>query len=411
MTRQDATARPDTSPGLSRRRLFALGGSAAAGVAATAAGFTVSDHGQPAPAALPTAPEVTTVPFDGLHQAGVVTPAQDHLLLTAYDLEPGATREQLAAVLKTWTQQARALTAGQPVDGGPGLATGPGAAALTVTVGVGGSLLDRLGRARPSALADLPAFAGDQLDPARGDGDLILQLCADDPLVLAQAERVLSAAATTVLRPRWQDTGFQEAAARQQRRTGRNLMGQLDGTNNTSTGQKTVGGPIWVDATDAAWMSSGTYLVVRRIRMLLDHWDGIPVHQQERVIGRHKASGAPLGSAKETDAVDLDATGADGAPLIPADSHVRLSTPRDGERMRRRGYSYSAALLPDANRDQGLLFLSFQNDPRTSFVPVQQRLADRDALSAFTLTTGSALFAVLPGTQDGDDWLGRQLLS
>ena len=394
---------------LTRRRLFALGSAGVAGAAASAAGLSLTQQPAPEQPAARTTPG--QVPFDGLHQAGVATAAQAHLLLTAYELAPGAGRTELATVLKAWTAAARELVAGRPAAPNPLLDGGTGPAALTITVGVGGSLLDTLALPRPAALVDLPNFPGDRLDPARSDGDVVVQICADDPMIIANADRVLRRAATGTLLGRWHDTGFQSAAARRDGTSTRNLMGQLDGTNNISTGQTTVSGPVWIDATDPGWMLGGTYMAVRRIRMLLDRWESVPVHRQEQVIGRHKASGAPLGSTQETDAVDLDARGPHGAPLIPVDSHVRLSTPGEGEKMRRRSYSYTAGPLPDGTADQGLLFVSFQKDPTTSFVPVQQRLAERDALNAFTLTTGSALFAVLPGTRDDQDWLGRALLS
>lgn len=398
------------SPVLSRRRLLALGGTAAAGAAAGAAGALVAPRPE-GDAAAPTArPLPETVPFDGPHQAGIATRPQGHLLLTAYDLRPDARRTALDHLLRGWTDAARALTTGTPVPGDPGIATGAGPAALTVTVGLGGVLLDRLGLPRPPALVDLPAFDGDRIDRARSDGDLVVQLCCDDPLVLADADRVLRAVAAPAARPRWQDTGFQGAGARRDGHTTRNLMGQFDGTNNTTTGSQTVGGPVWAGPADGAW-SGGTYLVFRRIRMLLDRWEKVPTASQEQVIGRHKVSGAPLGSARETDNVDLQARRADGAPLIPAGSHVRLSTPGPGEQMLRRSYSYRAGLLPDGTSDDGLLFLSYQSDPRTSFVPVQRRLAAHDALNAFTRTSGSGVFAVLPGTTGPSDWLGRRLLA
>lgn len=402
------------TPVLNRRRLFLVGGGTAAGVTAGVAGALAVPRLTGAAASPPPAPGdpplPTSVPFDGPHQAGVATRAQGHLLLTAYDGREEAGREELAELLRGWTTAGRALTSGAAVAGDPGLGTGDGPEALTVTVGLGGGLLDRLGLPRPAALVDLPDFEGDQIDRERSDGDLVLQLCADDPMVLAQADRVLRELAAPVAVLRWQDAGFQGAGARRDRRTTRNLMGQLDGTNNTTTGDQTVGGPVWVDVEDPVWVG-GSHLVFRRIRMLLDRWEATPVTEQEQVIGRHKVSGAPLGSARETDNVDLEARHPDGTPVIPASSHVRLSTLGPGEQMLRRGYSYRGGMLPDRSTDQGLLFLAYQRDPRTSFVPVQRRLAAADALNAFTLTTGSGVFAVLPGTTDPSDWLGRRLLA
>lgn len=351
------------------------------------------------------------MPFHGIHQAGIATPTQGHLLLNAYDVPGTVTRAQLTATLKAWTTTARSLTAGKLVEQDPTISVDGDPAALTVTVGIGGALLDRLGIARPGPLAELPAFAGDELEERFSGGDLVVQLCADDPLVLAGADRALRKAAGATVRPRWQQAGFQGAAARRDGRTTRNLMGQVDGTNNVSTSERARSGPVWVDATDPGWLTGGSYLVVRRIRMLLDDWEKTPLDHQEKVIGRHKHSGAPLGSKLETDPVDLDARRPDGSPVIPADSHVRLSHPNPGEEMHRRGFSYRAGILPDGTSDEGLLFLAYVKDPTTSFVPVQHRLAQHDALNAFTRTTGSALFAMLPGITGPDDWYGRALLS
>lgn len=331
-------------------------------------------------------------------------------MLTAYDLAPHAGRDELTAVLKSWTTAARALVAGEPVPDDPTISVG-GPASLTVTVGVGDSLVRRLGASSPEGLAELPAFAGDDIDPALSGGDLVVQLCADDPLVLAQADRVLARLAAPALLTRWQQQGFGSTGARNDGRTGRNLMGQLDGTNNVTTSGEVESGPIWVDGPEPAWLTGGSYLVVRRIRTLLEAWDREDTPRQERIIGRTKDTGAPLGSAHEADFVDLEAHDDDGAPIIPADSHVRLAAPRSsGENMMRRGYSYRGQALPDGTVDQGLLFLSFQKDPRTSFVPVQQRLSEQDALTPFTRTTGSGVFAILPGVRGSSDWLGSGLL-
>lgn len=103
-------------------------------------------------------------------------------------------------------------------------------------------------------------------------------------------------------------------------------------------------GPVWVEATDPAWMGGGTYLVVRRIPMLLDRWDGTPIHQQERVIGRHKIKRRPARIGTRDRRGEPAGDRRRRASLITADSHVRLSTPGDGER--RRGYSYRENCFP-----------------------------------------------------------------
>lgn len=406
---------PEPEEGVSRRNLFGLVGvGAAMGITGFAGGgivtrLTTAPSEPDAQGASEEGPG--SVAFDGIHQAGIATPAQANLVLTAYDLDEGAGREQLKTVMQHWTVAARALVSGSPVAGDPTISVG-NPAALTVTVGVGRALVARLGAEVPAGLGDLPSFAGDELDPTLSGGDVVVQLCADDPLVLAQADRVLTQLAAPHLRPRWQQQGFGSTGARRDGRTGRNLMGQLDGTNNVTTSQLATSGPIWVDAESPAWLAGGSYMVVRRIRMLLDDWDRLDSDHQARVIGRTKDTGAPLGGTQETDFVDLEARHPSGDLIIPSDSHVRHAAPRsESENMMRRGYSYRGAVSAAGAVDQGLLFISFQRDPTTSFIPVQARLASSDALSALTRTTGSALFAILPGVRSASDWLGAELLS
>jgi deferrochelatase/peroxidase EfeB len=141
------------------------------------------------------------------------------------------------------------------------------------------------------------------------------------------------------------------------------------------------------------WLRGGSYLVARRIRMRLDEWDATPVHRQERVIGRHKRTGAPLGGRHEHDRVDLEAGVSKGDPVIPTDAHIRLSSPHanGGKMLLRRSYNYS----------EGLLFIAYQRNPR-QFIAIQRRLGERDdALGDFIVHEGSALFACPPGARRG----------
>jgi deferrochelatase/peroxidase EfeB len=116
----------------------------------------------------------------------------------------------------------------------------------------------------------------------------------------------------------------------------RNLLGFKDGTNNIRPDDHAaLDRYVWVAQSDGpSWMGGGSYLVARRIRIWFDTWDATSLPEQERVIGRHKESGAPLGGRLEFDPVDLGAR-ARGALVIPADAHVRLVSPKvnDGERI------------------------------------------------------------------------------
>jgi deferrochelatase/peroxidase EfeB len=159
-------------------------------------------------------------------------------------------------------------------------------------------------------------------------------------------------------------------------------------------------------------MHNGTYMIVRRIRMLLDVWDATSQTEQEATIGRQKANGAPLGAHAEHDPLDLTATRSDGSPLIPSDAHVRLTAAANngGARILRRGYNYADAIDPaTGQRDAGLIFISFQRDPR-QFVQLQRRLAAHDALSKHILHTGSAVFACPPAAPP-DGFIGQALFA
>ncbi|GAB4054375.1 Dyp-type peroxidase [Catellatospora paridis] len=422
-TPDDAAQPEQAGAGTVGRRGFA-GTLAAGGVGAilgAAGGIAAGTPGEPAaPTGGPPAEPLsgvgaTRIAFHGERQAGITTPArpQARLRIVAFDLADGVDRAGLQSLLRRWTQAAAQLSQGLPLgDSGDDVVTGSGPSSLTVTVGFGPSLFGKAGLPasdRPAELTPLPAFPGEQLDPARSDGDLCLLVNADDALVAFRAARALTRLAAPQARVRWQLDGFNNSpGVTPTAATGRNLMGQLDGTNNPQPTDEDFTAKVYVtDPAAPAWLRGGSVLVVRRIRMLLDDWDAHPREAQERVIGRRKDSGAPLSGGEERTPANFGTTAGDGTLAIPADAHIRLATPafNNGAAMLRRGYSYSEG---DA---AGLIFLAWQADPRRGFVPVQQRLAAADALNRFTRHETSALFAmphgVTPGGHLGQDLFGE----
>lgn len=395
------------------RRGFLLGGAAAIGAAA--GGVVI---GRQLPETTPEAPTATASPGPtevtpfGAHQAGIADPTPTHATFLAFDLHENSDRAALASVMRAWTEISTAFATGDTDVDTTLISRGSGPGMFTMTVGIGGSGLDRLGIERPAPLVDLPLFPGDQLDEASCHGDVFVQLCSNDAVYLGGAVRTVRRTAAPALRPRWQLNGFRGVAAATSSTNGRNLMGQIDGTNNIAVSRSSSGGPVWVGAATPAWMAGGSYVAVRRFRMLLDSWETTSDSTRDRAVGRHISTGAPLGGQNESDPVDLDAVDGNGRPVIPVDAHVRLAAPRRGagEEMLRRSYSYGGGLTADGQEDAGLIFVSYQSDPRQSFIPVQQRLAESDALTHFTVPTSSALFAVLPGLRSESDWYGRALL-
>lgn len=419
------------APGSSRRALLA--GGAGAALAGAAAGWSWSTRPESAAAAAPPAAADGVVPFRGEHQAGITTPVQDHLHFVALDVVTDDAAE-LRDLLTAWTAAAERMTLGAEaapggtVGGGPwavpqdtGEALGLPPANLTVTVGYGPSLFDgRFGLEgrRPEALRELPAFAGDDLDPRRSGGDLCLQACSDDPQVAVHAVRNLVRMGFGVVSVRWSQLGFgRTSSTSTTQETPRNLFGFKDGTANLKAEDPAgLAEHVWVAPDDvvgeAAWMAGGSYLVARRIRMHIEVWDRTPLAEQEGIFGRDKKVGAPLGRAGEFDDLGLERTSADGEPVIPVDSHVRLahSSTLDGARLLRRGYNFTDGSDGQGHLDAGLFFLAFARDAHTSFVPMQRALARADVLGEYIEHTGSALFACPPGLRDGADW-GAQLFA
>ncbi|MFC8452789.1 iron uptake transporter deferrochelatase/peroxidase subunit [Kitasatospora sp. NPDC057223] len=402
-----------SSTGFSRRAL--LGGAGAGLVAGAAGGVAVGRPAGPAPAAAAGLGS-GRIPFHGARQPGIVEPQQARVHLAAFDLAPGAGRDGLRELLKRWSQTAARLGRGEPATEHENrIAADAGPCSLTVTFGFGATLFDRAGLADrlPPALEPLPDFPEDAIDRARSDGDLWVQICADDALVAFHALRVLQQQAAGTAVARWQMSGFSRTpgAAGTAPVTGRNLMGQIDGTNNPQPQQPDFAAKVFCGSEAPGWLAGGTYVVQRRIRMLLDNWENLPEDRQERVIGRRRSDGAPLSGGTEHTAVDLAAQNPDGTLAIPADAHVRVAAPaaNGGAAMLRRGFSYHDGLLPDGSPDAGLLFVAFQADPARGFVPVQRKLARGDGLSRFLRHEASGLYAVPPGAPEGG-YVGQALL-
>ncbi|MGW0660340.1 iron uptake transporter deferrochelatase/peroxidase subunit [Streptodolium elevatio] len=412
----------ENGSGLSRRRLLGAAGAAGAGglvVGATggAVGASMASDDGGSGARL-TSLGTTAVPFHGTRQPGITTPAQARTVLVAYDLEPGTDRAGTAALMRRWSDTAARLGRGERPDADGQVALDAGPSSLTATFGFGGSLFDKLGLAdrRPGALKALPSFPDEELDATRSDGDLLVQVCGDDALVCFHAVRTLQRLARGIARVRWQMTGFTRSPGATPRpMTHRNLMGQVDGTGNPQTGDADFDAKIFIGdegaAGGAAWARGGSYVVVRRIRMLLDAWDDLDVPAQEHVIGRRKDTGAPVTGGDERTEPDYGKRGPDGRLVIAENAHIRVSAPefnRDAT-MLRRGYSYHDGFRPDGTPDAGLLFIAWQADPRQGFVPVQQKLARGDALSAFVRHETSGLFVAPPGCPEGR-YVGQELL-
>jgi deferrochelatase/peroxidase EfeB len=421
---------------VSRRRAIALAGAGVAGIAGAAAAGGALVRGAAGRTDSPDALAAGAVAFHGGTQAGIVTPAQDRLHFVAFDVLT-KDRDALVRMLKAWTAAAARMTAGKdagdigatagipeapPDDTGEAIGLPP--SGLTLTVGFGPGLFrdatgkDRFGLAarKPAALADLPHFPGDTIDATISGGDICVQACANDPQVAVHAIRNLARIGMGVVSVRWSQLGFgRTSSTSRDQTTPRNLFGFKDGTANLKAEEKDLLQQwLWVQPGDGPeWMTAGSYMVTRKVRMLVEPWDRTSLGEQETIIGRSKGEGAPLGLAKEFDEPDFTMVGSDGEPVIPKPAHVRLAHPtvNKGARLLRRGYNFVDGSDGLGRLNAGLFFIAYQRDPRTQFVPIQLKLARHDDMNEYVRHVSSALFACPPGVTGPDDFWGRALFA
>jgi deferrochelatase/peroxidase EfeB len=419
-------------PGLSRRGLLGLLGAGAAGLAVGGAGGVAGGMAISSSAATGGSSDGVHA-FFGPHQAGIVTPVQDHLHFAAFDMMARTNRDDLMSLLQDWSYAAARMTQGLDVSasgsvGGSleappddtGEALGLPASSLTITIGVGPSLFqnaagDRYGIAsrRPAGLERLPAFLGDDLDPALSDGDLCIQACADDPQVAVHAIRNLSRIAFGRARIRWSQLGFgRTSMTTTSQATPRNLFGFKDGTANILADDTTgLDEHVWVSASDEpVWMTGGSYLVARKIAMIIESWDRVRLSEQQRIIGRSKGEGAPLSGGGEFTEPDFGAKDASGRAAIDVASHVRLAHPQlnDGVRILRRGYNFVDGNNDLGRLDAGLFFLSYQRSPE-QYVTIQRALST-DAMNEYVRHVRSGIWAIPPGA-DQASFVGAGLFA
>ena len=256
------------------------------------------------------------VPFRGERQAGIITEAQDRMHFGAFDVTTDSRRRGRDAAgvdgdgraddagrrgVPERRRRAQPVCAADRIPVRRSVFPPP---QLTLTIGFGPSFFvkdgkDRFGIAaqRPAGLADLPKFPNETMDPARCGGDICVQACANDPQVAVHAVRNLARVGFGTVAVRYSQLGFGRtssttrgtalretcSASRTERTTSR--------PRTPSAGQERLGGRRG----RPDWLTGGTYLVTRRIRMRIENWDRTTLLEQERVIGRQKGSGAPNG--------------------------------------------------------------------------------------------------------------------
>jgi deferrochelatase/peroxidase EfeB len=409
--------------GLSRRRFLGLGASVGAGALVAAAGFEQAHAGMLADGATSTpAIQAELMSFEGAHQAAILSEPTTATGFVSFDVTAGS-KNELRDLLRTITERMRVLYAGglpgnlgpasPPEDNG---ILGPDMPAQQVAfvLGMGASLFDHrygLAGSKPAKLATMQSFPNDNLNPAQCGGDLSIQACAADSDTVVHALRDITKRTRGAMQPRWRLDGF--VSPPRPSGTPRNLLGFKDGIANPATADPTAMDQlVWVQpgGGEPAWTAGGTYQVARIIRMLVEFWDRVSLDEQETMIGRRRASGAPLDANEEFDTPNYhdDPQGL----VIPLDAHIRLANPRTtataDSRILRRGYNFDRGIDVNGNLDMGLLFTCYQQDIGRQFAVTQTRLID-EPLVDYISPVGGGYFFCPPGLDGHTDYFGSRL--
>ena len=432
------TASPDTTPPAGadaadpgagcphlHRRAFLRGAAlGAAGAAVLGTAGVAADRAVAAPTGAGASGR--RIVFQGPHQSGILTPPQAAASFVSFNaIAPD--RAALQDLFRTLTDRIRFLTAGgTPPD--VGVASVPSDSetlgpvvpsdGLTVTVGVGSSLFDHrygLAARKPARLAPMPVFPDDHVvGSTELHGDISLQICADSRDTVMHALRDIAKHTRSGMQINWKADGFH--ADPRPSGTPRNQLGFKDGIANPDTTDQTVTDAlVWArggSGGEPSWVDGGSYQVVRIIRMLVEFWDRVSLHEQETMFGRRRDTGAPLDGTSESDIPDY-AADPDGL-RIPLTAHIRLANPRTkasyDQQILRRGYNYDRGIDLDGNLDVGLLFCCYQQDVVRQFEAVQGRLVG-EPLVDYIQPTGGGYFFALPGVRTTADYLGSGLLA
>ena len=369
---------------------------------------------------VPTDPSASIpTPHGGGPQAGILNRPSEHLILAAFNItgDPSTTTTELRQVVKNELTSTLSSendpSVAQAETGELGYAAHHDRAHLTITVGFASTAYDKLNVAQSSRPADLVPIPWDKLGDTPDDpngGDIVLQICSDDPVV---AEHVLRQVEHNVpgLSTAWAHTGVQRYTSRQGRvatREARGWIGFLDGTSNLdpahvqddyqltfvnpdatdtypaipASGQPGPYGPTNAptfpddlrpfNGTEPGWTRDGTYLCARISVNDLATWDKASLDDQQATIGRRKVDGISSdlpGSPGQTDQTPPNFAANPEDETVAVSAHIRKANPRTADdlprRIFRRGYPLYEGGSGTIRR--GLIFLSYARSISTQF--------------------------------------------
>jgi Dyp-type peroxidase family len=319
---------------------------------------------------------------------------------------------------------------------------------FSATIGFGIGFFDKLGIAsnyRPRRLYKMPnnLFLHDAVPYSLSQTDLILQLCSTQEYVnkwVLSNEGYSVTKDEALRRPlsyvrdkadqaegcdKWHDVvgsirgwaKITDIHSGFQRLDGRNLMGFRDGISQPSGQLRNK--LVWTTRDDESpGNTDGTYMVFQRIEHDLELWQSLTVDEQERWIGRSKATGLLLGTLSREDDLKLaqdckssnlfirkraqanlqklldvqrnperrfftdnDFLSRRVQKACPVGSHVRRTNPRGAEGsphalIYRRGYLFMEDSVQSRGIPRsGLLFICFQKDIRRGFEYIKRNFS------------------------------------
>ena len=225
------------------------------------------------------------------------------------------------------------------------------------------------GAGRPAALPRRRAAT-----PAISGGDLCVQACANDPQVAVHAIRNLARIGFGVVSVRWSQLGFGRTSSTSHGAGHRRATcsGFKDGTAQPQgRGDRPAArAPLGRSpATDRPGWPAASYLVTRKIRMIIETWDrtslGRAGDDRRPGQGRRRAARPDRRVRRARLRRDRRRRRAGDRPTV---AHVRLAHPdhNDGARLLRRGYNFVDGSDGLGRLNAGLFFIAYQRDPRTA---------------------------------------------
>ncbi len=361
-------------------------------------------------------------------QQGILGRPPEHLLIASFtfgpDRTPDVTRkavDQLRLLIKHELRSdlddqdaTTPKTAPSPETGELGFQDGYDRQFLTITVGFGAGAFDALGvqpESRPQDLRPIPwADLGDQPTVSTDNGDVVLQICSDDPYVAEHVVRRVEEELSDRLSLTWVVRGEQRYTSREgrvARHEARALIGFLDGTANldpkakpedrifvfvdpaqvanypkippsgTNAGYGPQNQPIFPGdlrpppASEPPTARGGTYMVVRASVQTIHDWDRATLEDQEATVGRFKWSGASRDLSDDRERLNDQPNFASHPEdeRVAINAHIRKVNPRGpddaGRRIFRRGYPLIDPAPGELQR--GLVFICFARTISTQF--------------------------------------------